>query len=166
MDALKFNRLLRKIQSDKRAVEKLYEEYYPKIVYHVRRRFGNLVSPEDITQNVFLALLTTEITTYVEHPTAWLYTLVDNKAKDLLRVRHEEIALSEMLVSSFCIDSTILKEDMKQCLKGLDPISQQIIYLHIWEGYSYIEIAEELGVSCSNVRVKVSRAYKFIKQYL
>lgn len=166
MDEQKFNRLLRRINTDSRAFEEIYNEYYGKVKLHVFRGFGKLVSAEDVAQDVFISLLSLKPDEKIEHPTTWLMRLAENKAKDVLRVRHEEVSLSELLSVPFCIDSTILRADMQAILRRLDPLSQQIIYLHIWEGYSYQEIAEELHITCSNVRVKVSRAYKIIKDYL
>lgn len=166
MDPQKFNRLLRKINTDSRAFEEIYNEYYGKVKLHIMRGFGKLLSPEDVTQEVFLSLLNLQIDKPIEHPTTWLMRLAENKAKDILRVRHEEVSLSELLPVPFCIDSTILRADMQAIFRKLDPLTQQIIYLHIWEDYSYQEIADELHISCSNVRVKVSRAYKLIKKLL
>ena len=92
--------------------------------------------------------------------------LSENKAKDILRGKHSESELSDMISSSFSIDKAILKADVQTVIKKLDPLSQQIIYLHIWEGYPYKEIAQELNISYNNVRVKASRAYKKIEKLL
>lgn len=166
MNPQKFNRLLRNIKHDKRSLALIYTEYYPKLVFHVQRRFGKLISPDDIAQDIFSKLMQLEIHYFVKTPTAWLYTLADNRAKDILKSCHEEVALEEYLADEFSIDSTILNLDVKKALSHLDLKSQQIIYLHIWEGYSYEEISKGLNISCANIRVKASRAYKELKKYL
>ncbi len=166
MDSQKFNRLLRKITTDSRALEEIYEEYYSKVKLHILRGFGNLVSAEDVAQEVFLSLLSLNLKEKIEFPTTWLMRLSENKAKDILRGKHSESELSDMISSSFSIDKAILKADVQTVIKKLDPLSQQIIYLHIWEGYPYKEIAQELNISYNNVRVKASRAYKKIEKLL
>lgn len=166
MDPQKFNRLLRRISKDSSAFKEIYDEYYSKVKLHVHRRFGRSVSPEDVVQDVFLSLLTLKPESDIKYPTTWLMTLADNKVKDLLRIRHEESALAENIAVPFCIDGTILRADMQAVFRKLDPLTQQIIYLHIWEDYSYREIADGLHISYSNVRVKVSRAYKIIKKLM
>ena len=166
MDAKKFNRLMKTIKYDSKAFSEIYEEYYPKIKIHVQRRFGRLVCAEDISQEVFLKLLSLDVKEYVEYPTAWVYALADNKVKDILRATHDEIALSDLCTASFDLDDTILSVDIKSALLHLDEMSQQILYLHIWEGYSYKEIALELNLGYANVRVKASRALKTLKKHL
>lgn len=166
MNAHKFNRLLQSIRSDRQAVTEIYAEYFPKIVIHLTRRFGKLISAEDIAQETFLSLLTTKEFKPVEYPTTWLYHMADNKAIDKLWSQHKEVALTENQSVPFCLDNLILKEDVKKCFESLDRESQYILYLHIWEGYSHKEIAEIMLLSCSNVRTKVSRAYAQIKKML
>lgn len=166
MDPQHFNRLLRRIATDSSAFKELYDAYYSKIKLHVHRRFGKLISADDIAQDVFVSLLTLKPESDIIYPTTWLMRLADNHATDLLRLRHEEIALTENIQVPFSIDNAILHTDLQAVLKHLDPLSQQIIYLHVWEGYSHQEIAEELHITCTNVRVRMSRAYKIIKNFL
>ncbi len=166
MDTQKFNRLLRKISTDSRAFEEIYTEYYSKVKLHILRVFGKLVSAEDVAQEVFLSLLSLNLKENIEFPTTWLMRLSENKAKDILRARHEEFELSEITPAPFRIDSTILRADLNAVIHKLDPASQKIIYLHIWEGYTYKEIANDMEISCNNVRVKASRAYKILGKLL
>ncbi len=166
MDAKKFNRLMKTIKYDSRAISEIYEEYYLKIKAHVHRRFGRLVCAEDIAQEVFLKLLSLEMKEFIEYPTAWLFMLADNKVKDILRLKHDEIELSELFQAPFDLDDTIVSVDIKRAMLHLDNMSQQIIYLNIWEGYSLKEIAQELGLGYANVRIKSSRVLKTLKKYL
>lgn len=167
MDAKKFNRLLGKIKCDKRAIEKIYSEYYLKMKNHVLRRFGKLVDIDDLMHDIFLKLLTVEIPGPVEYPTTWLYRFADNYTIDMLRTRHiEEVALNETVLGAFDLGKTILKEDVKSAMRQLDEVSQKILYLHYWEGYPLHEIAAELNVSYPNVRAKACRAYQTLKIYL
>ena len=113
-----------------------------------------------------MKLLDMEVKTTVSYPTAWLYAMADNLVKDTLKRTHPEEALSDLLASPFDLDKTILNADMKEALSKLEPITQQIIYLHAWEGYSYKELAVKFRLSYANVRIKASRGYKVVKKYL
>ncbi len=166
MDPRKFNRLLLKIKYDKHAIEEIYTEYFPKIVMHITRRFGKLISPDDIAQEIFITLMTLEDFKPVDYPTSWIYRLADNKAIDKIRQQHTGIELTETYAAPFSLDNLILKEDVKKVLAKLDQDSQMIIYLHIWEGYEHKEIAQLLNLSYSNVRTKISRAYATIRKFL
>lgn len=166
MDSQKFNCLLRKISTDSRAFEEIYNEFYGKVKLHIIRTFGNLVSADDVTQEVFLSLLSLNLKENIEFPTTWLMKISENKAKDVLRVSHDGTQLTDIPSASFCIDNVILQTDMQAIMQKLDALTQQIIYMHIWEGYSYKEIARELNISNNNVRVKAARAYKKIKKLM
>ena len=158
--------MLQQIKYDKRAIEEIYCEYFPKIVLHLTRRFGKLISPEDIAQEVFVVLMSMESFTPVEFPTTWIYRIADNKAIDKIKLKHKEIRLTENFAVPFNLDNLIIKEDIKNVLSKLDQESQLIIYLHIWERYTHKEIAKLLHLSHANVRTKISRAYAIIKKYL
>lgn len=164
MDVLKFNRLLRSMGTDRRALEKIYAEYYPKIVLHLRYRYGKLLSPDDVAEEVFLSLMRAPPQGEVEHPTAWLMGLADHKAVDFLRKLREEEELPEALAMPPPFDEVILRSDVRQELNTLDAETQEIVYLHIWEGYSLKEISDLKNIGYETVRKKTSRAYQKLKK--
>ncbi len=163
MEAHKFNRLLSRISCDKEAFELLYGEYYLKMKLHIRRRWGNLVAAEDIVQDVFVKLMERKPKEYVSYPTSWLYRMADNYVKDILRSSHTaESAITETS-ESFDLDAVIINADVREALRTLDETSQKIIYMNIWEGLTFKEIADEMSVSYGSVRTKASRAYKKLR---
>ncbi len=166
MDAQKFNRLLKKIKYDKSALEVIYNEFSSKLKAYILRRFGKLINPDDVLQEIFLKLLEIDIPNFVEYPTTWLYKIASNCIVDILRRTHPEEELIEEKFAEFEIENTIVNDDVKNALLQLDKESQQILYMHYWEGYRFKEIAISLNLSYSNVRVKASRAYKKLKKYL
>lgn len=165
MNEKDFNRCLKKTEYDKSALLPVYEYYYPKIKIHVKRKFGGLVDAEDITQEAFLKLLNYKYSEYIKYPAAWLYKTAENIAINKLKTDKTAEELTEE-VSVDIIDEVVLDIDVKKALLALDAPSRKIIYLHIWEEYSYAEIAPLVGVSESNARVMAHRAYKKIKKFL
>ena len=164
MDVLQFNRLLHRIGYDRRALEQIYQEYYPKIVLHLRYRFRDRIPHDDVAEEVFLALMCSPPDGDIASPTAWLMRLADHKAVDLLRKSHGEVELFETLAIPPPFDEVILRNDVRQQLQMLDAETQEIVYLHIWEGYSLKEISDLTNIGYETVRKKTSRAYEKLKK--
>lgn len=165
MNAKAFNRLLKKTEYNRSALSAIYEYYYPKIKIHIKRKFGELVDSEDITQEVFLKLLNYKYTEPIKFPTAWLYKIAENIAINNLAAQKITVELTEN-ISYDIIDEVITDMGVKEALLSLDEPSRKVIYLHIWEGYTYEELAPLLGIAESNARVVAHRAYKKIKKFL
>lgn len=159
MNPDKFNRLFKNLNTDKKAFEEVYTEYYPLTVLHLRRCYGNLISAEDIAHDLFVKLLKMEQRDYIEHPLSWVYKLADNMAVDEIR-KHKDVPLNELLSTPVNMEFISDKEEIKEYFSQLDESEVKILYMHFWEGYSFKEIAEILDIKYSNVRVKVCRAYK------
>lgn len=166
MNSQKFNRLLNNIKNDKKAIIPIYQEYYSKIVIHLRCRFGRIICHEDIAQEVFAALLNLKEDKKIDSPTQWILAVADNKAIDFLRTHHEDFAYTDALNSTFDLNYSFLGTDIQLAFVHIDSLSRKILYMHFWEGYSYKQIAEILHVTSGNVRLKASRAYKELKKHL
>ena len=167
MDAQKFNRLIKKIKYSPQAIESIYVEFNLRLKLHIQRRFGSLINPEDFTEETFLKLLEMETPNYIKHPTAWLFRIADNYIIDQLRGRRQDEELFEATTSDrFDIEQVVINNDVKEAMKNLDELTQKILYLHYWEGYSFKELAAELKLSYGGIRTRASRAYKILKKYL
>lgn len=164
MNPHKFNRLLQKLKTDKQAIDEIYREYYPVLVMHLNRVFGQLVPAEDVAQNVFLSLMETETAGTVKHPTSWMCKLADHKALDYLKRRHDDLPLSEKDSVPFDLENLILSADMKKAFSFLDPETQEIVYMRFWEGYTAREIAEAKNMSLNCVRMRIFRAFKTLEK--
>lgn len=164
MNTVKFNRLFRKFNTDTKAFEQIYAEFYPQIVLHLKRCFQSKISAEDIVQDLFCKLLSYEKFGYIQHPAAWLNKLAENMAVDELRRQHINLELDVNLYSRFDLDELIANKETRQYLKTLDETSQKILYMHYWEGYSFKEIALELNLNYNTIRTKVFKSYKKLKK--
>ena len=167
MDAQKFNRLIRKIKYDPKSIEAIYDTFHLKLKVHIYRRFGKLVNPEDVAEDIFLKLLEMDTPKYVEYPTAWLYRIADNYVTDKLRRMHPDEELLETTASDkFDLEQAVIDQEVKEAMLNLDELTQKILYLHYWEGYSFKELEKELALSYGSIRTRASRAYKLLKNYL
>ncbi len=166
MDPHKFNKLLCKIKDDKRALIPIYKEFHSKIIIHIRCRYGQRVCAEDVVQEVYAALLEIKEHAFIDSPQQWLFAMADHKAADSFRAQCKETSYSDDLKAPPVCEIPTQSIAIRLALEQIDPISQKILLMHFWEGYSHEEIAKELNMSCGNVRLKASRAYKILKDLL
>ena len=168
-ESKEFNKLLKTIKFDKKSREKFCFKYYNELKMHVFIKYGKFSDWEDIVQDVIKKIIDTDWTNYpyVDSPINWLHTIADNRAKDLLKKNNRICELNENLYSDFNIDYIVdMRGDVRNALRHLELESQYIIYSYYWLGKELFTIADELGISYANARVKISRARKLLKQYL
>ena len=165
MEPQKFNKLLHKTKSDKRALIPIYQEFYAKIVLHLRTRFRKCVCHEDIAQEVFATLLNMEHKEYINAPQQWLFSIANNKAVDFIKKHQKEIPLTTDTGASPACEISTQNIAIQLAFEHIDPVSQKILIMHFWEGFGHAEIAKALNMTCGNVRQKASRAYKILKRF-
>lgn len=102
---------------------------------------------------------------------SWIYTVAINtsisKLKKSKRIEYHE-KLPDILDSNDAYDEMLLNEDIQMLLHAiynLNVIDKSIMLLYL-EEKSYEEIAEIIGISKSNVGVRISRAKDLLKQNL
>ncbi len=168
MDEKKFNKILLNNRADAQGILDIYNEYGSMIKIYVRCRFGNAVDADDILQDVFIKLLDTDWSKYdrVKYPKAWLLKITENLSLDYLKRSARDVELGEFAASSYDIEAAIADSYSKDILKRLDSLTVKIMVMHYWFKYTEKEISEELNMSYSAVRTRVSRAYRVLKQYL
>lgn len=164
MTAREFNGFLKKIQRDSRAIEDIYNFYYPRIVKHISEKYGFILA-EDVAQEFFLKLIQScDKQEYVKYPTSWVYTCAENIAKRKIEYDSKYIYLLQETADNK--DININKLFAEDILTYLNETERQIIYLYYWEGYNQMEIANMLKLTSSNVRQIHSRAIRKLKKWL
>lgn len=146
---------------------------YQGILYKVSLvYFKNKIDREDNIQEIIYQL-------WKSYPTirnhnsigSWIYAVSINislsKIKKESRVEYME-TLPELSDKSDIIANLSMNESLKLLLNAiykLDELDKSIILLYL-EEKSYEEIAEIIGISKSNVGVRINRAKQFLKQNL
>ncbi len=102
---------------------------------------------------------------------SWIYAVSINtsisRVKKLSRIEYRE-TVPELPDNSSIIDEIFTNESLKLLLSAiytLDEIDKSIMLLYL-EEKSYAEIAEIIGISKSNVGVRINRAKDILKQKL
>ena len=101
----------------------------------------------------------------------WMYRICLNVAisfyrRESTRTRYV-LSDEEHLLNA--IDETAIQSEeiqiLYQFIKGLDPLNKALVLLYL-DGNSYLEIADVLGISETNVATKISRLKQTMKQGL
>ncbi|MBI3832433.1 MAG: RNA polymerase sigma factor [Planctomycetes bacterium] len=120
------------------------------LFHYARVLTGSPELAEDAVQDTLVALLELGAGTQaVECPRAWLFTVLRRKALRQKSKRDAREASALELdrhlaesVEADPADRLVLQEAFGM----LDPAAQEIAVLHLWEGLTFAEIAEVLGV--------------------
>ena len=137
-------------------------------------RLGDCCLAEDIVQNVFLRLLTSDkVISEVTLP-ALVFAMTRNQVYDYFR-HHTAVEQYEHYIKGVCseltTDESILsaREVMEQLERGLARLPEncrEIYRLHIYDGMKVGEISRELGEGYKSVEHRLGAARKAIRQYL
>lgn len=164
MDTKEFNRLLKRLTKDDKAMIPLFDFYFKRIVYHLHAKYGRVVA-EDAAQTFFQSLLDlADKQSYIEYPTSWVYVCSENIAKRIIETD------SRIQVPQTPIETALSREelygDLYNEIKKLDKLDQEIIFKYFWEGYSFEEIAMKLHCKSNTVRQRFRRASIKLKNCL
>jgi len=134
--------------------------------------FKNKIDREDNIQEIIYQLWKS-FPTIKNHSSigSWIYAVSINtslsRIKKESRVEYRE-TIPEISDKSDLIENLSMNESLKLLLNAiynLDVLNKSIMLLYL-EEKSYDEIAEIIGISKSNVGVRINRAKESLKQYL
>jgi RNA polymerase sigma-70 factor (ECF subfamily) len=152
---------------DRRAFERLFEQYKDR-VYSVALHIGGDPSEAgDVTQDVFLKLLT-RIGQYRGESRfqTWLFRIVVNTSRDRVKARRREGPLDEAAPGlrpqppgqEEAAARGELSRHVARALAALDEAFRAPLVLRYHGDLSYEEIAQVLGISAGTVASRISRA--------
>ena len=151
----------------KQTVEELTERYRDNlfaVAFHVCK---NAADADDIVQETFLQYYVAKKEFDSEaHIRAWLIRVAVNKAKNVNRSfwRQHKVPLEEYMES--LVFETQKEETLFETVMKLPQKYRIIIHLYYYEDYSVREIGEILSLKESNVKVRLSRGRKLLKEAL
>src|SRR5215210_3880591 len=130
------------------------------------RMLGSVAEAEDVVQEALLRLHRTD---RVEHPRAFVATVVTRLAIDQLRsarARRETYPgpwLPEPIVTDSRPDDESVSMALLVTLESLTPVERAVFLLHDVFDYSYDEIAEIVGKTRENCRQLALRARRHVE---
>lgn len=94
------------------------------------------------------------------------YRVKEEKLESYSDVEDDSPSTQEKAIDSTELDEQVIKNiDLKNALEKLSPKSRQILLMKI-DGYKYEEIAEEVGISVSGVKMQVQRSLEQLRSTL
>jgi RNA polymerase sigma-70 factor (ECF subfamily) len=158
-------------------IETYYRDHRDELLAFVSSRLGGAVEAEDIVQNVFLRLLTTDkMITEITLP-ALTYTIARNLISDYYRRRntYEEFEhyikrSSDDYFSMESMESVISAKELTELLeRGLARVPEncrEIYRMHIYGGMKVGEISQTLGEGYKSVEHRLGAARKALRSFL
>ena len=154
-----------------REVDELYRKHGGEIYRYAYAVLGNHADAEDVTQTTFLnAYRSLEQGVRPRKPTNWLLTIASNTIKQ--RFRHEQTLPRQVELDERTAHAGSEEDDgpsvgeLLVALSKIPPQQRQAIVLREFEGRSYSEIAEILGVTTSALETLLFRARRSLAEEL
>lgn len=154
------------------AFEAIVHRYRRPLLTYCRRLLRSETRGEDVVQQVFLnAWAALRGGTQVRDVRSWLYQIAHNVAVSVLRRAETELdELSEtqcgLTTPEGELDQRMLTHDALAALAALPELQHKAMLRTAVEGYTYQEVATELGITDTAVRGLVYRARSTLRQAL
>jgi RNA polymerase sigma-70 factor (ECF subfamily) len=157
---------------DGKAFDALFARHAPSVKRYLTRLVGNAAQADDLVQATFLSVVRARgrfLRGARFKP--WLYAIATNAARDSRRRgRAESVtddgALPEEVAEAALTSDPGLEKQVHQALATLPAAQREAIVLHRFEGLSFGEIAEIVGLTESAVKVRAHRGYEALRGLL
>jgi RNA polymerase sigma factor (sigma-70 family) len=153
-----------------RALDDLYRRHGTEVYRYALAVLGNHADAEDVTQTTFLnAYRSLEQGVRPRKPSNWLLTIASNAIKQRFRqekARPRQVELDDRLAGASSDDSGPTVGEVLTALSRIPPQQRQAIVLREFEGRSYKEIAEIIGVTTSALETLLFRARRSLAEEL
>ncbi len=152
---------------DNDEIKSLYAAHAKSVYNYILWMTRDADLARDILQTVFIkAWQSPTFPSPPEERNKWLFTAARNGCYDSFRfkARHNHFRSRYSYACNHENDDAhdgVFWELLAQCTQT----ERSILYLHLKMGYSYAEIAPILDLSQSNVRVRVCRAMKMLREH-
>lgn len=159
---------------NKQLISCYYTTHRDELLAFVSSRLGGSCEAEDIVQNVFLRLLTTNNMITEKTLPVLVYTTARNMIIDYYR-RHTVFEEYEHYIKGVCSEETTMDsvfsaheiaEQMERGLARLPENCREVYRLHIYGGMKVGEISQQLGEGYKSIEHRLGTARKTIRQYL
>jgi len=157
----------------------LVERYQKPIFNFIYRFYGNYELAQELTQETFLRCYQFLKSYDPERKfSTWLYTVAKNLCIDELKKQRaaREVPLEDVLpaIDARDVEGAVERNAQVQCirreedfklleaLQELPPAARTVLLLHYFQGLSYQEIGETLGLPVSTVKIRIFRAKKIL----
>lgn len=160
------------MNEDRQTAERVYREYYSRILGYVRSKLSSPQEAEDVCSSAMLKIVRGLPTFDPEKSSlsTWIYTIVRNTLTDHYRSRrsHEELG-EDIPYEGDDFEEILQEERLEELAAALEKLPQRerdVIILHYYSGISLREISEAIGMSYSNMKIIHRKALAGLKKHL
>ena len=164
--------LKRAIAGDERAMQRLWSQHAPHIDAVVRRLCGDPELAADISQEVWMQIFRA-LPSYRGDSQfgTWAHRIAVNRTLNALRkirrIAKLEIEIEdETAMTEMDSDRKFVAESIEQAMGKLSPGARAVFVLHDIEGYTHIEIGEELGITPGGSKSQLFKARARLRRLL
>ncbi|MCX7929965.1 MAG: RNA polymerase sigma factor [Chlorobi bacterium] len=151
------------------AFTEIYRRYSPRLYAYCRRIMGDDAAAHDAFQETFVRFFTAadRDRTMTNLP-AYLLRIARNVCLNTKRSSHPTVELEDfhMVTRSSPYENDELAELLAHALQLLPVEYREAFVLHEYQGFSYAEIGEMIGVSADVVKVRAFRARQKLRAIL
>ena len=156
---------------DEGRFEALYEKYANDVLRVSYFYLGDRHQAEDVTQDVFVRLLTSAPDLEEGHEKPWLLKVALNRCRDIWRAAWvKRVVLGspamELTPAPDRMDENLEKQDLLNSICRLPADFRDVILLHYYQGYGIAEISEMLHVPEGTISSRLSRGRKKLEEIL
>ncbi|MFT4664440.1 MAG: RNA polymerase sigma-70 factor (ECF subfamily) [Polaribacter sp.] len=168
-------KIIQQAQLDPTHFRPLYDKYYRSIFRFIYQRIGTQAPAADVCSQVFLkAMQKLNKYQFKGVPfSAWLYRIASNEVAQHFRdnkksrtVCVDDRQLNDIIDEVNEQPNEQLTRNLLTCLDNLKPLDLQLIELRFFEKRPFKEIADILGITESNAKVKTYRILERLKNKL
>ena len=159
-------------KNNSKCASELYDRYSKRLYnYFVKISLDRELS-SDLLQNTFLRMLKYRHTYHVGKPfEAWIFQIARNVFTDhlnknkMLFDQHSDVYQLNEADDSEATEITERERRLKVALSRLSPESREILVLSRYQGLKYEQIGQILNITVPNVKVRVHRAIKKLRDH-
>ena len=143
--------------------DQLYEQYATDVLRVSYYYLGNRELAEDVTQDVFVRLITNRPVLEAGREKAWLLKVALNRCRDLWRSSWiKKVVLGHPAFECFPAPDELGKASdrcmLAESINRLRPEFKEVVLLFYYQGFSVTEIADMLQIAEGTVSSRLSRA--------
>ena len=152
-------------------LEKLYREHLRELEIHAYVYLGDWDLAHIATQDAFhTACIRIEVLMASPNPVGWMKNTVKNTCRNMIRTRKRHLKLF-LSLEELCpaeepayIDLTLQSDEIQEITEELTPQEYDLLKGIYIDGASFLEMADELGISMWACRKRVERINKKNRQ--
>ncbi|MFN3650349.1 MAG: RNA polymerase sigma factor [Armatimonadota bacterium] len=142
------------------ALEQFYRGYHEQVYALCFRLLGRADDAQDAMQTAFMRAFR-ELPRFRGQSSVktWIYRIALNESLGMLRKRRDGAELDECQASTSDTGAAVVEQvAVRSALARLKADHRAVLVLRFWEGLSYEEIGEVLGISLAATKMRLSRA--------